>query len=284
MERSQVNHNSNRSHKTKLEALYQDVRFPEAIDWWAAHYAENEMDVAISNARHLDPCRQAIENNVWRRIVPANGMVLDLACGRGFFSGRLRHNLGSSARVIGLDLSETILRVARAEQKGIPFVLGTAENLPFAENIFDAAMLISAVEQMENPGLAIMETLRVLKPRGYLYLCIHKPFLDPLVFPSVAQKILRLIKEPAWRDGSRENTEMGYQGTLRELRRSLQNLLPTTKLQWVESRTLLHQLEWKLYKSVVPWAVPGLIRMGQFLNRLPFRHYKNLEYWLLQKP
>jgi ubiquinone/menaquinone biosynthesis C-methylase UbiE len=51
-------------------------------------------------------------------------MVLDLACGRGFFSGRLRHNLGSSARVIGLDLSETILRVARAEQKGIPFVLG----------------------------------------------------------------------------------------------------------------------------------------------------------------
>ena len=89
MERSQVNHNSNRSHKTKLEALYQDVRFPEAIDWWAAHYAENEMDVAISNARHLDPCRQAIENNVWRRIVPANGMVLDLACGEGHRVGQL---------------------------------------------------------------------------------------------------------------------------------------------------------------------------------------------------
>jgi len=272
------------AHKKRLERLYQDVKFPEAIDWWAAHNARDELDVAISNARHLDAARQAMENEVWRRIVPVGGRVLDLACGRGFFSRRLINALDGKATITGIDLSETILRAAQAEQEGIPFVLGNAEALPFPGSVFDAVLVISAVEQMEDPLPIIAEIYRVLKPQGYLYLCLHKPFLDPFVLPGAAKRSYRLIGRLARKATSRTHPHIGYKGTLRELRRNLRLWLSETRFEKVTSRALLHQLDWAVYKMVAPWAIPCLIRLGQRLNRLPLNYYKNLEYWLLQKP
>jgi hypothetical protein len=43
-------------------------------------------------------------------------------------------------------------------------------------------------------------------------------------------------------------------------------------------------MEWAVYKKLAPWAIPELICVGEWLNRLPFGYYKNLEYWLLRKP
>lgn len=271
------------SHKNKLEDLYEDIKFPEAIDWWAGHNAKDELDVAISNARHLDATRQTIENKIWRRIVPVGGQVLDLACGRGFFSWRLMTELDETVKITGIDLSETILRVAKAEQKGIPFVLGNAEALPFPGGTFDAILVISAFEHMEDPLPIIEEIYRVLKPLGYLYLCLHKPFIDPFVLSGVAKRFYRLIGRLARRVTSGEYPLIGYKGTLRELRRNLRTWLSETGFERVESRTLLHQLDWGVYKMAAPWSVPYLIRLGQQLNRLPLNYYKNLEYWLLRK-
>lgn len=270
-------------HKEAIESLYSNVRFPNAIDWWTAHYAQSDVDVAISNARHLDPTRQAIENEVWRRIVPVGGQVLDLACGRGFFSQRLRGALDGAVRIIGVDLSETILRVAQVEQEGMPLVLGNAERLPFTEGAFDVVLAISTFEHMEEPRPIIEEIYRVLKPQGYLYISLHKPFLDPFIVPSLAKRFFELVRRRDQRDIPSEYTHIGYKGPLRELRRNLQVWLSGAGFEWVESRALLHQLEWGVYKKVIPGAVPGLVRIGRWLNRLPFTYYKNLEYWLLRK-
>ena len=274
----------NLSHKARLEHIYQDIKFPDAIDWWTGHYAQNEMDVAVSNARHLDPARQAIEDEVWRRIVPVGGHVLDLACGRGFFSRRLLNVLDGKARITGFDLSEAILRVALSEQEGIPFVLGNAERLPFSESVFDAILVVSAFEHIKNPRPVIREICRVLKSQGYLYICLHKPFVDPFVLPGVAMGSLRLIKRLFQQAISKDKACIGYKGTMRELRRNMHAWLSQTGFEWMESRALLHQMDWIFYKKAIPWAVPALIRLGQRLNRLPFRYYKDLEYWLLQKP
>jgi SAM-dependent methyltransferase len=279
------------SHRSKIEGLYRDIRFPEAIDWWSAHYAQDERDVAISNARHLDPTRQAIENDVWQRITPANGRVLDLACGRGFFSRRLREAVARPVRVVGIDLAETILRVAQSEQGWMQVVLCTAERLPFQEDTFDVILLISAIEQMEHPESLVPELERVLRPRGHLYLCLHKPYLDPFILPVLARWSLSLaeagyrrirprLPEPAQPADER----VGYSGTLGDLRRNLRIWLRDAGFEWVESMALLHQFEWRLYKRFVPWAIPFLLQLGQHLNRLPLSYYKNLEYWLLRKP
>ncbi|MFC1856757.1 class I SAM-dependent methyltransferase [Thermodesulfobacteriota bacterium] len=277
-------------HKKRLEQLYQNVKFPQAIDWWVAHFARDEMDIAISNARHLDPVRQKIENRVWKKIVPQNGAVLDLGIGRGFFSKRLSEVCAGNLNLFGMDLSEAILQQVKVEHQEISLVLGAAEKMPFRENAFDDVLVISTLEHIADSEPVIPEIKRILKPRGYLYLCLHKPFLDPFILPTLAKRAFARIREmgftisPAGNEKTITDTpEIGFKGPLRKLRWNLKKWLSEAGFEWVDSGTLLPQWEWRLYKKLVPRAIPGLIRIGQRLNRLPFDYYKDLEYWLLRK-
>ena len=265
-----------------MDSIYGNIRFPEAIDCWMGHFAADRLEVSVSNARMTDPVRQNIENRVWRRIVPENGRVLDLACGRGFYSRRLRCVHRGRTQLYGLDISETVLRIARAESRGVSYILGNAERLPIHDGVLDVIICITAVEHIEDPEPLIAEVFRVLKPGGYLYLCLHRPFLDPLILPSVARMIYRLIRRLG--GGYKKKQRIGYPGSLGEMRGHLRNWLPRAGFEQVESGELLHQMEWGIYRMLIPWAVPVLIRFGRVLNRLPLTYYKDLEYWLLIKP
>ena len=279
-------------HKEKIERLYRDVKFPNAIDWWSSYYARDELDVLISNSRHLDGFRQSIEDKVWKRIVPEKGQVLDLACGRGFFSNRIQRVVGGNVNVIGLDLSETILQKARSDHAGISFVLGSGEKLPFQNGSFDTVMVVSAFEHIENqPDPIIHEIHRVLKKGGYFYLSVHKPFVDPFLIPNLVKRLNKQLNRVAKSEinsnramDANDQERLGYRGTLRELRRRLKTVLTRTGLIRLESKYLLHQFNWRFYKKISPGMIPSLISIGKLLNRLPFGYYKNLEYWLLQKP
>jgi ubiquinone/menaquinone biosynthesis C-methylase UbiE len=281
----------NLNHKTKIETLYARIKFPKAIDLWAAHYAKNELDVLISNARHLDPVRQAIENEVWGRIVPIGGQILDIACGRGFFCRRLQNTLDFDIKITGTDISEKILHIALSENKGISFVLSNAEILPYRDEFFDVVFCISAIEQIETPTLVLDEIWRILKPDGYLYLCLHKPFIDPFLitwlgknFVKFCKKFLNLVVQYEIKvDENHFDHHIGYKGPLRDLRQNLRAWLSESGFILTESRALLHQMDWKIYERFSSATIPILILVGQWLNRFPFCYYKDLEYWLLQK-
>ena len=272
------------THKINLENLYHKIKFPDAIDWWASHFAQDRLDISISNARHLDFTRQKLENRVWQQIVPEGGKVADIACGRGFFIKRLLEALDVKADIVGLDLSETILRIAQAEQKGIPFVLATAEEIPLRAEMFDVVFLISAVEQIEFPDPVLREIFHILKPGGHLYLCLHKPYLDPFILPTVTKKAIQLMRLWVQRKNQKKQDIIGYKGSLRELRQHLKDQLTSLGFESIETKALIYKFEWLAYKKVIPGAIPHLMRVGQWLNRLPFSYYKDLEYWLLKKP
>ncbi len=57
--------------------------------------------------------------------------VLDVACGTGFLTRHLR------GEVVGLDLSEAMLEIARQRVPGATFVQGDAFSLPFPDDLFD---------------------------------------------------------------------------------------------------------------------------------------------------
>src|SRR5438309_1465094 len=76
-------------------------------------------------------------NCIARAIGPQeNGSVLDLGCGAGNLLERLR-----AQRLVGLDLSDFLLSIAKRKVSGKPHVeliQGRAEELPFADATFDA--------------------------------------------------------------------------------------------------------------------------------------------------
>lgn len=58
--------------------------------------------------------------------------------------------------------------LARAAAKGLPTLLGDAQELPLPDESFDAAMLISMLHHVEDPARAAREAARILRPGGRL--------------------------------------------------------------------------------------------------------------------
>jgi demethylmenaquinone methyltransferase/2-methoxy-6-polyprenyl-1,4-benzoquinol methylase len=94
--------------------------------------------------------------------------ILDIGCGTGVLEENLLTDRG---RVIGLDLTEEMLRVA--QRKKIPSLesvyLGDAEKLPFQDGSFDLVVSCYVVKYCDAMVLA-SEAARVLRPGGRLVL------------------------------------------------------------------------------------------------------------------
>jgi SAM-dependent methyltransferase len=92
--------------------------------------------------------------------------ILDIGCGTG---SSLQVFLENGLRITGLDPSPYMLDIA---QKNIgnraDLHRGVAEDLPFDDNSFNYACLITTLEFVENPKKALEEACRVAKDKIFL--------------------------------------------------------------------------------------------------------------------
>src|SRR5690348_9977442 len=92
-----------------------------------------------------------------------NAKILDLCGGSGGYFSVLK-NYGSA---VGAGDSEGLLR-RRAKRHGGTFVCSRANRLPFADETFDAAVAVNALERSAHDVAALEEVFRVLRPGGRL--------------------------------------------------------------------------------------------------------------------
>jgi SAM-dependent methyltransferase len=92
--------------------------------------------------------------------------VLDVACGTGIVARTAADRAGSTGRVVGLDLNEAMLGVARRLRPDIEWRQGDAAWLPFPDRTFDASLCQSALMFLPDPVRALSEMRRVTRPRG----------------------------------------------------------------------------------------------------------------------
>lgn len=90
-------------------------------------------------------------------------LIADLGCGSGIFT-KLLKNLGY--RVIGLDISQGIIRLGRKNKPDISFIVGDVEYLPFHTESLDGIILSGIVHHLPNFMQLAKEVYRVLKPDG----------------------------------------------------------------------------------------------------------------------
>ena len=97
-------------------------------------------------------------------------LVLDVACGPGAVTKALAKR--TSARIVGLDLSEAMLREGQSNVRGaglerrVALVLSRGEQLPFADATFDALTFTYLLRYVEDPKATMKELARVVKPGG----------------------------------------------------------------------------------------------------------------------
>lgn len=99
------------------------------------------------------------------------GNVLEIACGTGLVTRRVRDRLDPTVRLIATDLSKAMLDYARgklSDSKGIEWREADAVNLPFGDCEFGAVICAFGVMFVPDTTAAFREACRVLKEGGIL--------------------------------------------------------------------------------------------------------------------
>lgn len=102
--------------------------------------------------------------------------VLDIGTGEGQIARRLAS--GDADTVIGVDPTASQISEAVARGGGPDYLRAPADELPFADDSFDAALACLVYEHIEAMDAAIGETARVLRPGGRFVLMLNHPLLQ----------------------------------------------------------------------------------------------------------
>lgn len=96
------------------------------------------------------------------------GAVLEIACGTGIVTKRLRERLPSSVRLVATDLSQPMLDYARAKLAAAPVEWQQADAmaLPFEDSSFGAVVCGFGVMFVPDKSVAFREARRVLTTGG----------------------------------------------------------------------------------------------------------------------
>ncbi len=138
--------------------------------------------------------------------VAAGQRVLDVGCGPGALTTELVERLGSAA-VSAVDPSEPFVAAARERHPGVDVQRASAEQLPFEDKAFDAALAQLVVHFLTDPVAGLREMARVTREGGVVATCVwdHAGDKGPLsVFWEAARALDPEVDDESQLPGARE--------------------------------------------------------------------------------
>lgn len=101
--------------------------------------------------------------------------VLDVGCGSGWLARRLAKRV-PDGRVVGMDVSDEMIRVARRTSldfENILYATGEVGEIPWEANFFNHAISVESAYYWPEPAEGIREIFRVLRPAGAAWILIN---------------------------------------------------------------------------------------------------------------
>ena len=134
----------------------------------ARYKQTREWEVAcLDTRRNLESRKKRLDRF---RISP-NSKVLDLGCADGLNTSILLER--GVKKIIGIDISRDLIKLARKNNPQAKFYVGSAEALPFKANQFDVVLVDSVFHHLLKYDKPIKEIKRVLVKGGKL--CFIEP-------------------------------------------------------------------------------------------------------------
>ncbi|MCM3901788.1 MAG: class I SAM-dependent methyltransferase [Pyrinomonadaceae bacterium] len=128
----------------------------------------NEWALAGKGASMERGHRPVGEQAIERMQIPTQATVLDVGCGSGWAT-RLMARCARDGRVVGIDVSDEMVRLARDESADYPnveFQVASAEQLPFDDREFSHAFSMESLYYYSDIARALGEIRRVMKAGG----------------------------------------------------------------------------------------------------------------------
>ncbi len=182
-----------------------DLYFESVALEWRQLYRNRDLKSEIFSYR------QALALNwIAESVSLANSEVLDVGCGAGPATVALAQR---GARVKAIDTVARMVSLTNqsASEAGVRDLVeasvGDIHSLNFADNSFDAAVVIGVIYWLHSPKQALSEVFRVLKPGGYLAVSADNAqrityTADPAHLPwilALRRRAGRLLRRLGWR-------------------------------------------------------------------------------------
>jgi arsenite methyltransferase len=148
-----------------------DERLQLEFNRWAVEGEGNKMEL-----HHLDITEKTIRLMDLR----PGERVLDLGCGSGWatrlVARRVADGPDASANVVGLDVSDEMIRQAQAipaEFDNIAYVCASAQKIPGGDNFFDKVLSVESFYYYPDQERVLRELFRVMAPHGRMFILIN---------------------------------------------------------------------------------------------------------------
>jgi ubiquinone/menaquinone biosynthesis C-methylase UbiE len=113
--------------------------------------------------------------NVWMKAIQSvpygeGEKILDVCCGTGYLESLLLDSVEPDVQIVGIDLSENQIRVAkrRVSVSNVQFLTGDARRIPFEDHYFEKSFINFALHEMpaDVRRAVLLEVVRVTKKDG----------------------------------------------------------------------------------------------------------------------
>jgi SAM-dependent methyltransferase len=185
-------------------------------------------------------------------LIPSNSSVLEIGCGTGNLLAALNPKRG-----LGVDISPTMVEVARRQFPGLQFEVGDLERLQIEEK-FDYVVLVETIGHVDDIQLAFEELHKVCKPETRVIIVYYNYLWEPVL--KFAEALNLRMKQP------------------------LQHWLP---LDDISNLLYLNDFEVikKGYRFLMPIYIPLVsIFFNKFLANMPFFWKLSLNQVLIARP
>jgi ubiquinone/menaquinone biosynthesis C-methylase UbiE len=136
-------------------------------------------------ADHFDDEPLSFWARIGRRTIerlelPLGATVLDVGCGTGASALPVAEKIGPQGQVIGIDLAERLLEIARQKARiqgltNIQFETGDMERLGYTDDRFDAVVSVFSIFFVDDIARQVRELWRMIRPGGWLAITTWGP-------------------------------------------------------------------------------------------------------------
>lgn len=168
--------------------------------------------------------------------------VLEIGCGAGM---GLAYLMQRAKRVVGIDVSSTLIEEARSHLPEVELHEGDATTLPFQNAAFDVVLMLEMLYYVADVDQMLDECRRVLRPGGVVFICApnpDRPDFNPSPFAirylnvsELAQALRQHRFEPTLYGGFPPEADATWDRALRPIRRAAVRLRLIPRSMWAKA-------------------------------------------------